>query len=259
MALDVEASLRRGVERTVSRNGLLLAGVLFVVSTVDEVVGVGVALWFRGALPPDALPANVPFPGETSTALFPVHPAVGGLVALLAGLATVVLTIGALRTFVTDETEQLPREHFTEDVVWPGLNFVVGSLVFGVIVGVGLLLLVVPGIFLLVTLVFWTVYVAVEDRNFVAGMRESWAVTRGHRLRLLLVGVAVAVVGIVVSAVFGVGVIAGGLVGTAVAQVGNALTTVFTLATLAAAYDQLAALPSEETTVATGSETSTSA
>ena len=259
MPVNIETALKRGVNRTVARNGLLLAAVLFVISTVNEIVGFGVALWLRGVLPMGALPPNFPFPGDTSAALFAVNPAVGAVVSLLAGLATVVLTIGALRTFVTGETERLPREHFTENMVWPGLNFIVGAVVFGVLVAFGFVLFVIPGIFLLVALVFWTVYVAIEDRSFVEGMQESWALTRGHRMRLFLLGFAVAIVGIVVSAVFGAGVIPGSTLGLVIAQVGSALMTVFSLATLAAAYDQLVSLPAEETTVTTDTERSTAA
>jgi len=256
MPINLETALRRGVDRTVARNGLLLVGAMFVVSTVNAIVGLGVAPWAAASGAP---PMGFPFSGEFGAALFAVPPAVGGLVSLLAGLATVVLTIGALRTFVSDEVERLPREHFTQNVVWPGVNFVVGAIVFAVIVGIGFVLLVVPGVFLFVSLAFWTVYVAVEDRNFVEGMRESWTLTRGHRLRLFLLGVAVVIVDIVVSAVFGLGGVAGGVVGTVSVQIGTALTTVFALATLAAAYDQLVGLGAEEEALPADSETPTPA
>ena len=236
MTFDIEAALRRGVNRTIARNGLLLAGVLFVVSAVNAIVGLGVGRWVADR---ELIPMGFPVGPGVDAALFSVPPAVGSLVSLLASLATVVLTIGAIRTFVTDETERLPESHFTEDLVWPGLNFIVGAIVFGVIVGIGFVLLVVPGIFLLVTLVFWTAFVAVEGENFVEGMGSSWALTSGHRLRLFLLGVAVIVIEIVVSAVFGIGGLAGGFVGVVFAQAGSALTTVFSLATLAAAYTQL--------------------
>jgi hypothetical protein len=264
MPINIETALRRGLSRTVARNGLLLAAVLYVVSTVNAIVGLGVQRWVANR---GVLPMGVPFSGgmdadvsrEVGVALFAIPPAVGAVVSLLAGLATIVLTIGALRTFVSDETERLPSEHFTQNMVWPGLNFLVGTILFGILVALGFVFLVVPGVFLLVALAFWTVYVAVEDENFVAGMQDSWGLTRGHRLRLFLLGVAVAVVAIVVSAVFGVAGIVGGVVGVAIVQVGSALTTVFTLATLAAAYEQLVALPSEETTAATDTGTATSA
>jgi hypothetical protein len=259
MPINIETVLRRGIDRTVARNGLLLAAVLYVVSTVNAIVGLGVQQWVanRGVLPmgvPFSRGMDAGISREVGAALFAIPPVVGAVVSLLAGLATIVLTIGALRTFVSDETEHLPREYFTQNVVWPGLNFLVGTIVFGVVVALGFVFLVVPGIFLLVALAFWTVYVAVEDENFVAAMQDSWGLTRGHRLRLFLLGVAVAVVAIVVSAVFGVAGIVGGVVGVVVTQVGSALTTVFTLATLAAAYEQLVALPSEETAVTAESD-----
>jgi hypothetical protein len=258
MQINIEAVLRRGVDRTVARNGLLLVGILFVVSTVNAIVGLGVARWVANR---GVFPTGVPFPRGTgaAAALFAVPPGVGGLVSLLAGLVTVVLTIGALRLFVSDETERLPREYFTRNLVWPGLNFIVGTVVFAVIVGFGLVLFVVPGVFLLVALAFWTVYVAVEDRGFVAGMRESWALTRGRRTRLFLLGVAVVLVQILVSAVFGIGGPALGLLGVVLGQAGSALATVFALATLAAAYEQLLALPAEEEPVTTDRETASPA
>jgi hypothetical protein len=264
MPINIETALKRGINRTVARNGLLLAAVLYVVSTVNAIVGLGVQRWVanQGMLPmgvPFSRGMDAEFGREMGAALFAIPPVVGAVVSLLAGLATIVLTIGALRTFVSDETERLPTEHFTRNMVWPGLNFLVGSIVFAVLVAFGFVFLVIPGVFLLVALAFWTIYVAVEDESFVTAMQDSWGLTRGHRLRLFLLGVAVAVVAIVVSAVFGVAGIVGGVVGVIVTQIGSALTTVFTLATLAAAYEQLVALPSEEPVVTTDAGTATSA
>jgi hypothetical protein len=263
MPINIETALKRGVNRTVARNGLLLAAVLYVVSTVNAIVGLGVQQWVanRGVFPmgvPFSRGMDAEISREMGAALFAIPPAVGAVVSLLAGLATIVLSIGALRIFVSDETERLPSEHFTQNVVWPGLNFLVGTIVFGLVVALGFVFLVIPGIFLLVALAFWTVYVAIEDENFVAAMQDSWGLTRGHRLRLFLLGVAVAVVAIVVSAVFGVAGIVGGVVGVIITQIGSALTTVFTLATLAAAYDQLVALPAEEPPVTAESDSETS-
>lgn len=92
-----------------------------------------------------------------------------------------------------------------------------------------------------------------------ADTKDSWGLTRGHRLRLFLLGVAVVVIAIVVSALFGVAGIVGGVIGTVIAQIGSALTTVFTLGTLAAAYEQLVTLPTEESTGTTDTGTATSA
>jgi uncharacterized membrane protein len=124
-------------------------------------------------------------------------------------------------------------------MLMPGLNFFVGTIVFGIIVAIGLVFLVIPGIFLLVTLAFWAVFVAVDDRNFIEGMQESWALTRGSRFQLFLLGLAVVLVNILVSVVFGIGGLTGGVAEVLVTEFSGAVTTIFSLATLAAAYNQL--------------------
>jgi hypothetical protein len=191
---------------------------------------------------------NAPFSPEVGAAIFAVPPILGGLVSLVLGIATIVLTIGAIRTFVSDETERLRSEDFTENVLLPGLNVFVGAIVFGIVVATGLVFLIVPGLFLLVTLAFWVVFVAVDDRNFLSGMQESWALTRGSRFQLFLLGLAVVLINILVSVVFGIGALPGGVAEVLVTEFSGAVTTIFSLATLAAAYNQLTAgRPPEET------------
>ena len=156
------------------------------------------------------------------------------------------VSIAAIRVFVSEETEELSREHFTRRMGWAALNVFVGAIAFGIIVALGFVALIIPEIFLLVTLAFWSVFVAVEDENFLSGF-SSRGFTKGHRFSLLLLGIAVILIGIVVDAVFGLGAIAGVTVGLVVAQAGSAIVTVFSTAVLAAAYTELTALPSEDT------------
>jgi hypothetical protein len=227
MELNVSSVLDQGAKRTLARNGLALMGVLFVLGAVAQLLGLGAAQWAAGQ-PSDA--------GTAAAAL------AAGLASLVLSLATVVVSIGAIRVFVSEETERLPREYFTHRMAWAVVNFIVGAIVFGIVVALGFVALVVPGIFLLVTLAFWTVYVAVDDRNFVAGFRESWALTRGHRLKLLVIGASVLFVSLLVSAIFGLGAALGSTVGVVFAQIGAAITSVFTTATLARAYVALRAV-----------------
>jgi len=60
-------------------------------------------------------------------------------------------------------------------------------------------LFLIPGIFAYVVFIFMMPYVIVEDRNFVAALKESYRLTKGDRLALfgllLIVGAAAAVVG----------------------------------------------------------------
>ena len=243
MALDIGDAVRTGVNRTIARNGLLFVAVFFVLGAVNVLT---TASMMRGFIPQQGFGGMGPTGpmGQMGPAAGPslgLSPAVAGLVGLIVGIASVFVTIAAIRTFVSDETEAIPEEHFTHNALWAFLNVVVGGIVFGIIVAIGLILLIIPGLFLLVSLFFWNVFVVVEDRNFIDGFRESWSLTDGHRLRLFLLGVVVVVVTVVVGAIFGIPAVIGGYVGMIVTQVGSALTTVFSVATVAAAYNQLTA------------------
>ena len=238
MSLKIMQILRDGVDRTRERNGLMLVGMLFVLSAVSALFGAGIARYAPngGFTSPDA----------AASALFTVPALVAGILSLVVALASLVVTIAAIRVFVSDETERLPREAFTRRIGWVALNAIVGGVVFGIAVAAGFVLLIVPGIFLLVTLAFWTVFVAVEDRNFVAGFRGSWGLTKGHRLSLLGIGVAVMLITVAVQAVFGIGMVAGPVLGGLIAAVGTALTSVFSAAVLASAYTRLTAMEDDD-------------
>lgn len=209
----------------------MLMGVLFVLYALNGLLGAGLTRWNAGIAPGEVM--------ADPTLLVP--PVVGGLVSIVLAIAALVVTVGAIRTFVSDETERLPRELFTRRMAWVVANLVVGGIVFAVAVTLGFVALVVPGIFLLVALTFWSVYVAVEDASFLDSFRDSWTLTRGHRLGLFGLGVAVLIASAVVSAVFGLGVLAGGVVEILFVQAGSAITAVFTIAVLAAAYRELRA------------------
>lgn len=235
MPINITTILKRGFSRSIERNGLMLMGILFVISVFNGVLGLGVDRWVArqgGAA------------GVQANPLVIVPPLGAGIVSLILGIALLVVSIAAIRVFVSDETDRLPREFFTRNMVWAAVNLFVGTIVFAIIVALGLVALVVPGIFLLVTLVFWTVYVAVEDQNFIEAFRSSWGLTRGYRLNLFMLGVAVAFITLLVNLVFGFGDLASGsfvgdIVALVFAQAASAIATVFATAVLATAYTEL--------------------
>lgn len=221
--------LKEGVSRATARNGLVLMGILFVLYALNGLLGLGVMRWNAGVLPGDV--------GADPALLVP--PLLAGLLSIVLAIAGVVVTVAAIRVLVSDETERLPRELFTRRMVWVVANLVVGGIVFAVAVTLGFVALVVPGIFLLVALTFWSVYVAVEDASFLDSFRDSWTLTRGHRLGLFGLGIAVMIASAIVNAVFGLGALAGGAIEVLFVQAGSAITVVFTIAVLAAAYRTL--------------------
>lgn len=221
MTLDIGDLLREGFERTTARNGLILIAITYALGIPGAVLSAFVDREFGAAAQPAA---GAPMP-ELPIGLIM-------LTVLVVGLLSVVVTIGAIRTFATDDTEQLPLEHFTDNLGWVLLNVIVGGIVFGVVVGIGFVLLVIPGLFLMVALFFWQYYVVLEGESFVDGFQRSWAATSGHRFQLFGLGVVVVVFSAVVGFVFGLpAAFLPNPIGPLVQQIGSAFTQMFTLAT----------------------------
>lgn len=239
MSVDIGQAIQEGGKRTLARNGLILVAIFWVLSVLNGLFGNTIARNAMGQLPGGMVPVDVAGPPVMGPTLG-IPSGVAGLLSLLVGLISAVVGAAALRTFVTAETESLPSEHFTRNLVWMLINLIVGGIVFGIVVGIGFVLLVIPGLFLLVSLFFWNVYVIVEDENFIDGFQDSWQLTKGNRLVLFLLGVIVVIIAAVIGAIFGIPrPFVGGFVGLAIAQIGGAFGTVFTIAVAARTYRQL--------------------
>lgn len=202
MALDVGDALRDGFRRATARNGLVLMVAVFLVgagtTAFSQTVQVALVEWLadlaseQGTTPPpeDAF-------GATPLAL-PIPAWLAGLLLVGTWLVGQAVTVVAIRTFVSDATERIPREFLRRRIVWAVANVVVGGIVVGALVVAGLLLLVLPGLFLAVSFYFLNQVIAVEDEDFVDAMRESWSLAAGDRfdvflLAAVLVGLSVVV------------------------------------------------------------------
>jgi hypothetical protein len=244
--MDVEKALRSGFERTKERSGLLLIAVFFVIQLASAIASQSSTA--RTLEQVDQLP---PFLRDTvlQGAVEP-GPLAFGLpqpVITLLGLATTVLSITAVivayRVFAADARETIPEEAYKRNIGMATLNGVVAGLVFGVLVAIGILLLVVPGIYLITALVFFLIFIALEDDSFIDSLSSSWNLTKGRRMSVFLLLVALLVVQIVVGIVGGIG---GAVVGFVVPQLGaivdvavGAALGVYSLAVLTDAYFQL--------------------
>lgn len=233
MALNIGRALREGIARTVARNGLLVAA-LMAVSTALSLLAYNSAL---ESVLPDAPDQAVGLVGPT----LPLSPLVASVATVVLYLVSFVVVAIALRTFVTGETRRIPGEYVTRNLGWMLLNYVVGYVVFYVALWIGFIFLFVPGLFLLVSLYFWFVLVAVEDQNFVEAFRNSWGLASGNRWSLLGLGLIVMVVGGVVYGTLFVATLAvpPWVELVVFAAIGGAFA-VFSVATTARAYVQLA-------------------
>lgn len=237
MSLSIRAAVRSGVGRLASRNGAVLTAGYVLVFLVYQVSLNGLLAAVLGRyLGAEASPeVGLTYPAPTG---------VYALVVLLALVALSTLTVVAVRTFVAGRTDDIPGAYYRR-LPWATLNLVVGGLAFGLVVLVGSVLLVVPGIVAYVGLSFMTMYVAVEDESFPTAMLRSWRLVRPEFLSMvglmLVVAVGIGVGGAVVGLVVGAG--AGALGGEAAVGVAtsvlNAPLALLPLAILSAAFDQL--------------------
>ena len=196
MSLQVRTSLTGGLGRCLNRNGLLLALAYVVVGAAWQVLLYSAVVTAVGSSTAPTGASALPTVG------LPLAASAGGAVVALVLLQY--LTIVTIRTFVGGHTRTIPAEFYTRNIPYVLVNSIVGSLALGVVIFVGSILFVVPGIVAYVAFIFTLLYIAAEDQSFIAAFRSSWNVTRGNWLRLfgplVIVLVAITVVPGVLSA-----------------------------------------------------------
>jgi hypothetical protein len=147
------------------------------------------------------------------------------------------IRIVAVRVFVGVETESIPPELVTRNLLPAVINGIVGGIVVGVLVIVGLVFLILPGVFLAIAFLFLRQEIAVEDKNFLDAMSGSWNLTTGSRIQLFVLVVFLVLLGAVLPPL--VGFVGGPVAGTVVSTVVGALVLAYGVATVSQAYNQL--------------------
>ncbi|MCX2818252.1 hypothetical protein EGH25_02655 [Haladaptatus sp. F3-133] len=247
--IDVEEALTTGFERVKARSGLLLVAVFFViqlVSTVASQSGAERAFEQMGgveSLPPFVRETMVQGAMEPTPLAFDIPQSVITLMSLLTAVGTIVAGIAAYRVFASDARERIPPEAYRRNIGTATLNGIVAGFVFGILVAIGIVLLVVPGIYLITALIFFMIFVALEDENFLESLSSSWELTEGRRISVFLLLMALLVVQVAVGIV---GLVASSVAGAVLPQLGavvdvavGAALAVYSLAVLTDAYFQL--------------------
>lgn len=260
MGIDIGQALREGASRTTGKNGLIFAAVFtgiallttvlfqsLIVSAADSALAA-----FQSASPQElGLSATeyndaisefetareqaqtaAPLAVEISAGI-----AAGGL--LLSALIAEAVSIAAVRVFATDEAGTATTDLVTDNALLATLNgFIGGIIVWGLILlGSGLLLL--PGIALAVLFYFLRQEIAINDKNFIQGMADSWRITKGNRVEVFLLGGVLVIVSRLEEATSAaVGVVSTPAGAVAAAVVGGFLTA-FGAAVATRAYVQL--------------------
>lgn len=243
MSLNIGSALSEGLDRTLSRNGLvlfLLTGVVGLISVALSQTQLRSQVETLGAANPELLRQlqELPFAAGQFTPPFPLALPISGTLAqvlsLLMAFPNEIVLLIAARTFVSDQTGGLFEP--TRNLPLAVLNAVIGGIVVIVLVSIGTLLLVVPGLFLAVSFLFFREEVAVEDKNLIDAITDSYALVKGDRFAVFGLMLVLAVIGLVVNLLAGV---VPGVAGTLVGVVVGAALTVFSAAVVARAYRQL--------------------
>ncbi|MFW6153500.1 MAG: hypothetical protein ACOC42_03985 [Halobacteriota archaeon] len=249
MELQLKSILGDALYRLFKRNGLLLVGALFVVNLVMQVglsslfIDTWREMWTDLATSAPEFAEAI----EDPDTLFPLamdmpEPLALGLAVIAVVLFVIVLAV-AVRVFHSTDERTIKTEFVFDNIAWVTVNLFVGMIVFGILWTVGLLLFVIPGLFVFVTLIYCIAVVAVEDRSFVAGFSRSWGLTKGHRLRIFLLFLTVWVLSIAAGVIFGLFTsfiyLASPTAGSIVDLFVNSLVTMYFAAVLALSYRAL--------------------
>jgi len=243
MSLDIPAALEDGFARIPTRVAAILFAAYLGIGVVSTVAAQTLSLAVMDAIQA-SLPADATSPTTSGVDGGVLALDVGLPVAIVLFLAQVVIAqvvgVVGIRTFVSEARTSFPSG-VTSHLLWVVVNALVAGFVVYVLIGLGTVLLVIPGIYLAVALYFVQFEVVIEERNAIEALRSGWALTKGERLGIFLLLLIILAIGFA-SAVPGVAL---GFLGvpdiavTAVSVVIGAVGGIVSVAVGARAYVQL--------------------
>ncbi|WP_251343748.1 hypothetical protein [Haloplanus halophilus] len=240
MSLDIPAAIEDGLSRLPTRVAAILFVAYLVVGVLSTVASQTVGLAVMERLQAMLDPANAPpgGPGAMSGGASPLALDVGLAVAAVLFLAQIVvaqaLGVVTIRTFVSSARREFP-DSLSRRFGWVVVNALVAGFVVNVLIFVGGIFLIIPGIYLAVALYFVQFEVIVEDKNVVDALRDGWALTSGRRLHVFLLLLVIFAIGLASAvpayllgmvnapalAVVAVSVVLGAVTGLVVAAIGS--------------------------------------
>lgn len=235
MSLQLGQAISDGIKRILTPTGaiLLVAFLSLQLLTQASVNTVVTSVFSDGPAGEleAALGLTLPVSGSVAGGLF--------IVAIVLSSAYFVILSRAL-TRPTVELSSFPSDLYTDRMGRATLSMFVGGLVVGLAIMLGFAFLLLPGIFLAISFLFFTFAVGAEDRGIVGGLKRSWGLSRGNRLKLAALVFLAGVVGGVSGIVGTLFDVAGSaIVGELIVNTVNSILFVTLYGIIAAAYLQL--------------------
>ena len=231
ISLNIGEALSTGFEKLRTPAGLQLGG-LYVLAVL--LTGLG-ANSITTALVPET-------PQGAGPALaLPIGAAAGAVLMVIGLLAGVVISVAILRAVnhTTAELDSIP-DGLTRALPKTVVFLLIAGLIQYVLIAIGFILLIIPGLFVLVSLYFAQVYIVIEGEGPLEALSSSWSLSKGNRLSIFGLVVVVGVIAFLGSAVGGLVGILSPLVGSVLPLVITGFLNVFTTGALVDAYHQLA-------------------
>lgn len=192
MSLRIGDAISDGVRRAFTYSGGVLMVLMF--TYVLALTGAMNTI-FREYLPEEAEGS-----GELALA-FPIPGAAAAVLLLVALVFGFVVSIAMTRILTRDHAElsSVPPELFTRRIGRAVVSMLGASFIIQLAVTVGLVLLVVPGVFLAVSFLFAIYAIGVEDVRAIDSLSRSWELASGNRWGLFALAVIVFVAAMIVN------------------------------------------------------------
>jgi len=233
MGVQIGQALGRGTRRTLSASGI----VILVSMLVYQFLMVGAI----NTLITNSLPADVTGEAAEIGFTFPVSTTVAaGMIAVSVLFGTALFFV-ATRLLARDLSAlgSIPLSLVSHRFGWAFLSTLAVSVLLSITISIGLVLLLVPGIFLAVSFQFALFAIGVEDCGPLAALKRSWELATGNRWRLFGLLLLVFVIGAVVGAVTTVVSLVDPTAGQLVSIVVNSVVVIVIYGILADAFVQL--------------------
>ncbi|CCQ36069.1 uncharacterized protein Nmlp_1881 [Natronomonas moolapensis 8.8.11] len=252
MGIDIGQALREGASRTTGKNGLVLAIVFAGIALLTTVLAnsffvelVELFLELIQSTSPEELGVSqqeyeqqVQLLSELRSSLtgptvigLPISVAFTGIVAT--AFISEAISVILVRMFSRDDLDTISRDLIIDGILMATLNGFVGKIIVWGLIIATFPLLILPAVFVAVAFYFMRQEIALNNKNFIQAMADSWRITKGSRIEVFLIGAVLVLISQLEPAASAIinsittigGAVAGALVGGVLAVFGAAVAT----------------------------------
>jgi len=251
MSLQVGTALERGFDQLTSERGALFVAVFVVFGIANTVVSQSLAVAFNRAVfealdvPPSAAQQQQTV-GASNPLALEIPLAVSLVLVILLFVVSIVLSVAAIRSFASDSTDPLPSEAFRDFGRTAGVA-VAAAILSGLVVGIGAIFLLLPGLVFAILFTFVKQEVALNDSGVIESLTESVDIVSDNAIEVVALLVILFVLGLVASVpTLVLGAVIPSVIATVLSTVLGQVANVYGIATVTAAYQQATAEQADE-------------